>query len=325
NEDFDEAHFLRGELLEELGRPKEAKAAYDDALAAVTRAITSRPAQGRMWERKGRMLAELGEYSEAVRCYDTALLMPRTSMAAREARADVLIRSHRYVDAIDSLRILEGGDRPDPTDLRLRIAGSMAELGRVDDVREELADMLDGTGDPEVDLNGPGDEAAVESEGSAVDEGPASRSPPSSGKEGQPMEVDGRSSADIVMPYEPSKPSPREVGEEDRARALHALGRAELVAEETEGALRHLREAANLVPDLPALQLDIGNTLMELGDVKGALQAFEDASGVDLDDESPRALAGLCHLRLGDTRAAEREFDAAIGITPEYALAWLGK
>jgi tetratricopeptide (TPR) repeat protein len=33
----------------------------------------------------------------------------------------------------------------------------------------------------------------------------------------------------------------------------------------------------------------------------------------------------VCHLQLGDVKAAERAFDSAIGISPGYALAWLGK
>ncbi len=321
NEDFDEAHFLRGTLLEELGRPKEAKAAYDDALAAVTRSISSRPAQGRMWERKGMMLAELGEYSEAVRCYDTALLMPRTSMAAREARADVLIRSHRYRDSIESLRVLEGGDRPDPTDLSLRIAESLAELGKVAEVREELADLMNDVDDVEIDLEGAPDEEAPDDDGPPAEAEPA---PPSEDGE-VPKEVDGRSTTEIVMPYLPSHPKPRKAKEEDRARAHHAIGRAAMVAGDLHGAQEHLEAAAGIRPDLPRLQLDIGNALREQGDVKGALAAYELATDMDLDDESPRALSGICHLQLQDTRAAERAFDGAIGIAPGYALAWLGK
>jgi tetratricopeptide (TPR) repeat protein len=103
------------------------------------------------------------------------------------------------------------------------------------------------------------------------------------------------------------------------------MGRAKMVAGYSEAALSDMREAAKLEPGLPALQLDIGNVLRDRGEVEGALEAYKAAVDVDLDDESPRALAGLCHLQLGDPRAAERAFDAAIGISPEYALAWFGK
>lgn len=337
NEDFDEAHFLRGGLLEELGRPREAASAYDDALAAVTRAISTRPAQGRMWERKGMMLAQLGEYSEAVRCYDTALLMPRTSMSAREARADVLLRSHRYTDAIESMRVLEGGDRPDPTDLRLRVAEALAEEGRRDEVHEEVAHVLagvlprGGAPDVEVDLD-EGEEDAGRPGGAGWDgSGPAtSPDAPRGRKEGDapsegPIEVDGRSSAEIVMPYRPSTPEPREPTDEDRARAHHAMGRAALVAGDADTAIGDLRAAAAIKDDLPRLQLDIGNALREAGDVAGALEAYRQAADHDLDDEAPRALAGLCHLQLGDARAAEAAFDSATGIAPDYSLAWFGK
>ena len=127
------------------------------------------------------------------------------------------------------------------------------------------------------------------------------------------------------MPYQPSSFEPREVGDRDRARAYHALGRAKMVAGYTEAALKDMRAAADVEPGLPNLQLDIGNVLMEKGDVAGALEAYSAAVDVDLDDESPRALAGMCHLRLGDPKAAERAFDAATGIAPDHALAWMGK
>lgn len=337
NEDFDEAHFLRGELLEELGRPREATSAYDDALAAVTRAISSRPAQGRMWERKGKMLAELGEYSEAVRCYDTALLMPRTSMSAREARADVLLRSHRYADAIGSMRVLEGTDRPDPTDLHLHIAEALAEEGRRDEVQEEVAHILagvppaGGAQDVEVDMEGEVEEVAQRDGGGWDGSGSASSPDAPEGPKGEegstggPLEVDGRSSAEIALPYHPSTPEHRVPTDEDRARAYHALGRAALVSRDLEAAVADLRAAAVIKADLPRLQLDIGNTLRETGDLGGALEAFDLASDHDLDDETPRGLAGMCHLQLGDTRAAEAAFDAAIGIAPGYSLAWFGK
>ncbi|MCK4970719.1 MAG: tetratricopeptide repeat protein, partial [Thermoplasmata archaeon] len=128
-----------------------------------------------------------------------------------------------------------------------------------------------------------------------------------------------------IIPYVPSYPEPREPTPEDRASAWHILGRTEMVAGDLSAAHDHLSEAASMVPDLPRLQLDLGNALRETGDIKGALAAFRLAEDHDLDDESPRALSGVCHLQLGDAKAAERAFDSAIGISPDYALAWLGK
>jgi len=341
NDDFDEAHFQRGELLEELGRPKEARRAYDDALAAVTRSISSRPAQGRMWERKGMMLAQLGEYSEAVRCYDTALLMPRTSMSAREARADVLFRSHRYAEAIDSMRVLEGEEAPDPTDLHLQIAVGLAELGRVDEVREELASLLEDpieveeigadTGEEDlvadliVDLE---DEPSGEVPEAPFEKADADADKDEDGDEKEDKdekEDEEEGSGKPTIPYVPSYPERREPTKEDRARAWHVLGRTDMVAEDLTAATEHLMRSVSMVPDLPGLQLDMGNVLRETGDIKGALAAFQLAEDHDLDDESPRGLSGVCHLQLGDAKAAERAFDGAIGISPEYALAWLGK
>ncbi len=324
NDDFNEAHFLRGELLESLGRPREARRAYEDALAAATRGLRRSPAQGRLWERKGAMLSELGDYADAVGAYDTALMMPRTSIRARGSRADVLMRAHRYREAIESLSSLEPDEIDDPIDMRLRTAEALAELGRVDDVRKEVGDLLrpagaEGEGLVEVLLDlddavaGTGGEAGEGAKGAG--EGKASKG----SKEGEAKDVDE------LVPYRPKERPPREPGDVDRARAHHALGRALYVAGDAAAAVEELRAAAKVRPDVDGLQRDLGIALRDLGDHRAAAEAFQLAAGHALDDESPRGLLGMSLLDAGDVRAADRAFDEAIGVAPGYALAWLGK
>jgi tetratricopeptide (TPR) repeat protein len=233
------------------------------------------------------------------------------------------------------MRVLEGTEVPDPTDMHLQIASALAELGRVEEVREELATLLEGS--LEVIPDG-GDDLVVDLEGEPTEEVTPGL-PTSPEKETEEGEAEKKAKVKKVkvkkvkvkkakgpkIPYLPSYPEPREPTEEDRAKALHILGRVSWVAGDVPAAVEGLKESASRVPDLPGLQLDLGNALREAGDVKGALEAYQLAEDHDLDDESPRALAGICHLMLGDPKAAERAFDSAIGISPEYALAWLGK
>jgi tetratricopeptide (TPR) repeat protein len=98
-----------------------------------------------------------------------------------------------------------------------------------------------------------------------------------------------------------------------------------MVSGDVEGAIESLRKATAMKAKLPSAQLDLANALYEGGDLQNALTAYELASEQDLDNEAPRALAGMCHLQVGDAKAAERAFDSAIGIAPDYTLAWLGK
>ncbi|MEF2231522.1 MAG: tetratricopeptide repeat protein [Pseudodesulfovibrio sp.] len=78
-------------------------------------------------------------------------------------------------------------------------------------------------------------------------------------------------------------------------------------------------------PKNPVFQNNLGVLLLESGQAKAALEAFESASLVDPGNANYMVNVGLAQIRLGDNDAAMGFFDRALQLKPGFSRVFYGK
>src|SRR5262245_44728148 len=80
-------------------------------------------------------------------------------------------------------------------------------------------------------------------------------------------------------------------------------------AEQFEGAVAAFRDALGITPDDPALWVDLGNTLRQLGRVDEGIDAYSRAISVSPDHAAAHVNLGLALLLKGDLPRGFSEYD----------------
>jgi hypothetical protein len=88
-----EEHLGRAEMLRRLGRPREALASYDAALASKPEAVA-------IHTTRGALFMSLGEWSSAAEAYDRAVAAGLDVGEVHVSRAMALLRARRFEEAL---------------------------------------------------------------------------------------------------------------------------------------------------------------------------------------------------------------------------------
>lgn len=114
-------------------------------------------------------------------------------------------------------------------------------------------------------------------------------------------------------------PDPRRVAVmEKSSQAERALMEGDLA-----GALALYREAAEIMPDDPEVQVWVGVLAEKLGDGETAAQAYAAAEGLSGGRARFLTLRGMTRIRMGDTEQAKADAEAALAIEPDAAETYL--
>ncbi len=100
------------------------------------------------------------------------------------------------------------------------------------------------------------------------------------------------------------------------AAALEAAGRGD-----RKRALEDIESALTL-EDLASLQNLKGLLMLDVGDLKGAVEVFEKVGSLSLDQSEAHNNLGMVHLKAGDIEKASFEFDRAIRLQRNNHAAW---
>ncbi|ABS27660.1 tetratricopeptide repeat protein [Anaeromyxobacter sp. Fw109-5] len=238
---------------------------------------------------RARRAARRGEQAEALKLYEAALAASPGAAVLEEELGAVLLAAG---DAAKALPHLERAEQLDPGAQRaLRVGLARARLGDLEGAERDLRRSLERrpTGDARVAL------------GNVL-----------------------RRRGDPVSAIALLEPAVASGSNEDRARALVALGAAELAAGRREYAELRFSKAVEYAPARVEILLGVARAWLATGtapDVRRAVQVLLRAADLAPDVAAVHALLGRAHERADEPGAALEDYDRTLRLDPTHRYA----
>lgn len=261
----------------------------DDGDAPAPATATASDAPASEPHARARRAARRGEQAEALKQYEAALAASPGSAVVEEELGAVLLAAG---EAATALPHLERAEQLEPTAQRaLRVGLARARLDDLDGAERDLRRAL---------AQRPSGEARV-ALGNLL-----------------------RRRGDPVQAISVLEPATASGSNEDRARALVALGAAELAAGRRELAELRFVKAVEYAPARAEIQMGIARAWLGTGaaaDVRRGVQVLTRAAEMAPDLAAVHAALGRAHERADEPAAAREAYDRALRLDPGQRLA----
>jgi tetratricopeptide (TPR) repeat protein len=295
NPQFAEAHIIKGTALADLGR-------YDEAIFEFDKATASNSISAILdlaWYEKGSALTHLGRYDAAIEAYNQALSFKPDYFDALYQKGNILYNLSKHEEALEAYeRAISTTDDENGEwqefDAWYSKARTLDQLGRVDEAIEAYDEALE--------LNPSHADAWFEKAVISFNRG--------SGYEQEAIEAFNNTLN--LEPY--------------NFDALIHKGISEILLGQYNQSYLSFDYATILDPEHAYAWTLKGESLMELGRYEEAIQAYDEALQLSLDDPSiVWNSKGIALAKLGKYENATLAFDEAINTSGDYDEPWNNK
>jgi eukaryotic-like serine/threonine-protein kinase len=309
-----------GRALESQGRAREAKEAFDAAIAASRRRLLLKPGYapdhitlGTALHSKGEIDAAIAEYREAIRLkpdYAVAHLNLGFSLRAK-GKVDAAIAEFR-----EAIRL-----KPDYAKAHVNLGAALNDTGEVEAAMAEYRQAIRLKPDDVEAHNNLGNvlKAKGKVDAAIAEYREAIRLQPDLGEAhlnlGTALKAKGDVDGAIAEFREAIRLKP------DLAEAYYSLGNALHSKGEDAATIAEYREAIRLKPNFAGAHENLGHALRAKGEVDAAIAEFREAIRLKPDLPTVHLSLGAALGAKGDVDAAIAEYREAIRLNPGYAEA----
>lgn len=315
----------QGDALRDDGRPKEARARYQEAIDALLEARDADPAYIDVYARLGRLYYTLDRYPDALPLLEQGLQRDARDQALRFWYGQNLLKAGRGDEALKVLERLAGETDQFP-EVYVVLGNHHYEAGhfeRAAPAYEQYLRLVPDALDARARLGNTWFKLKKYAQALAEFERVI---------EQRPDDILTRINAGIahywLHQYDQAVAVLEAALKErpDRGSALFHLAQSYFEQRRYDAALPHYRRFIELAPKSFNGHYFAGSTLMELGRTDEALKALREASRLKPKIAHPHYKMGLLMLRAGDAAAAEQHLQKALALEPEepWILSALG-
>ena len=318
NPKFAEAHNNKGNALKELGRGTEALASYEHAVALAPKFFAA-------FKNLGVALTEQGRPEEAIKAFDQAIELKPDFVEAYVGRVHAKRQLQQFNEAlIDHQHIIQ--HKPRWIDAYLNYGDSLKNLGRLDEAVAIYEKAIAINPEDGRVYNNWGVVLVIKQEyrdalakfHKSIECDPDNIS--AYGRAAEMLERLGKRE-DALTTFKQMFARKKQVP----ARFYNNCGNILIKVGDYESAVRLIKKAISLRPEVSAFHSNCGAAHNYLGAYKESLEYFDAAIELNPDFGEAYANRGGVYQQLGDYEAALRDLDHSIELVPEHANAYKNK